>query len=92
MKFTSLSGSTDFIVERDFRCKWVQEKGLWNYIASKVLNGKGDPVTPRSVRNTYKVQEYGKLTPTQIAIWMESEAILKKVITESDVYESADKE
>lgn len=92
MEFTSLSESTNFIEERNFRLKWVQEKGLWNYIASKVLNGKGAPITPRSVRNMFEVEAYGSLTPTQIAIWLESEPILRKVIAESNVYESTDKE
>ena len=92
MKFTSLSGLTDFKVERDFKLKWVQEKGLWNYIASKVLNGKGVSITPRTVRYMFEVSEWKDLTPTQIAIWLESEAIVRKVITEANVYENTDKE
>lgn len=88
MEFKSLSGSTDFAIERDFRNTWIAKKGLWIYLASKVLDGKGNPITSRTVRNAFKVESYNKLTPTLMAVWLESEPIVERVMQESEVYEN----
>lgn len=91
-EFTTLSGSVNFIEERDFRLKLIKEKGLWNYIASKVLNAKGQPISTRSIRNTFIISKYEDLKALHLSIWMESEVIIEKIISESKTYGTTNKD
>ncbi len=85
MEFNTLSGSENFIEERDFRLELLESKELFPYLCQKVLiNGK--PVKTRTAKNAFKVDSFNQLKRNTLAIWLESEDIIKKILKESNVY------
>jgi len=85
MDFNTLSGSNDFIEERDFRVKLLKEKKLFPYLCSKVQKN-GRPIHERTARKAFEVESYDELVLNKLALWLESEDILKRVLTEQCNY------
>lgn len=85
MEFNTLSGKVTFIEERDFRNKFLEEKGLFPYLCTKVLiNGK--PLSTRTARKAFAVEEFSELSKNSLAIWLESETLIAKVLKEENTY------
>lgn len=75
----SLSGSEDFIKERDFRFKFIRERGLTSYLCQRVLCA-GKPITSRTVRNAFTVNQFEDLANSLLAVWIESEKLINEVL------------
>lgn len=85
MDFNTLSGSNDFITERDYRLKLLKEKKLFPYLRSKVLKN-GKPIHEQTARKAFQVDSFGELNLNTLAVWLESEEILRKILSEENHY------
>jgi len=85
MDFNTLSGKKTFIEERDFRLAILEEKGLFPYLSQKVTI-KGKPITSRTAKKTFKFNSFSELNKIYLAVWLESESLLSKIIEEESTY------
>lgn len=82
----SLSGKATFLEERDFRFDFLQKKGLFPYLCSKVLIG-GKPISTRTAKKAFTVDNFNSLSKNSLAVWLESEFLIAKIIQEEAVYQ-----
>lgn len=85
MNIKTTPAKKSFIEERDFRYNFLLAKKLFPYLCTKVrINDK--PITSRTAKDAFKVERFEDLTKSGLAVWLESEKIINKIIEETETY------